>query len=112
MATFKYIIVTATAFRTDKISAVSVVYIPLIFGHFFSHGDIAQSARSLARHGQFRLENINIYSAGFVEIGHGEIVCYGESETLKMKPREGDAEHIKNFRMAWDWDINRNSRPV
>lgn len=105
MATFKYIIVTANAFKGGQAKAI---HIPLIFGHFFAHGDIAEMARGLARQGQFRLSDIKVYSAGMVDMGEGNgFICHGESETLGIKPMPGDAKLIENFRMDWDWDFGR-----
>jgi len=40
----------------------------------------------------------NVVSAGFFHIGTAGVVCYGESESLKVKSRKEDATQIGQFK--------------
>ncbi len=65
----------------------------ILFPERVIHRDVARIHRA---------SDVRVVSAGFVQIGHmdGESICatFGDSESLRMKPRPEDAEVIsKDF---------------
>lgn len=57
------------------------VYLPVIFGDFMKHSDMARAINP----------NGDVIGAGFVHIANGKYVCYGESTSLKVVSR-GDID--------------------
>lgn len=86
---FKYI--TVKVFEPgglDVEKEVVAILFPIIEG--LSHRDVASLHRAGHR---------AIMSAGFCEVDFNKesILVFGESETLKMKPKEGDGAIISKF---------------
>lgn len=63
----------------------------ILFPPHLSHADVAERFRGKAE------------SAGFVRFDeeHGEMVCYGRSETLKLEPKDGD-DFLVNMLLSHD----------
>ncbi len=58
---------------------------PVIFGEYLVHADVAQQLRSSGQ----------VTSAGFVGIGGaGQLYAYGESISLNMKPNLNDSKTL------------------
>jgi len=57
--------------------------VPIIFPDFLVHSDVAKYVAGMLIRIHDRDPNITVSSAGFIELG--DVKCYGESETCKVK---------------------------
>lgn len=62
--------------------------LPVIFGEFMKHSDMANCINSKGK----------VIGAGFVHIDNGKYVCYGESISLGVKSREAiDSNYLNKY---------------
>lgn len=67
--------------------------VPIIFPKILVHKHVAENTMHIIRRTIPTSNNIKVVSAGFYEQSTG--VCYGESETLGIKCKDGTTELIR-----------------